>query len=379
MKALFLAPESPYPANGGGPLRSACMLEWLARRAEVSALVCSEPEDRVREICHRVEVAQLPHHSRHLLARVQRNLERAIRQVPPLVDRYSCREVQEPLERLLEDGPFDAAIFEHFWLAPWIHLVRPHCEMAILDLHNHEGEFYRSHGGPLAFWMARCAERWERDLLPEFDQVWDPFVVPSGLPWRDESHEHRAIDVAFSARWDYPPNQDAVQWFFKSVWPHLLARRPEVKIALIGRGDEHLPRFVRDLSKSTGRVTITGPVDSSTAWLEHARVAIAPLRRGAGVSVKIAEAWRAGCAVVATSVGARGYLPRGYQPNGGIELADDPVGFASAISGLLLDSAFCREVARAGRKRYEESYSWSAVHQRLDRLAPELALYEVTQ
>ena len=28
-KALFLSPESPYPAIGGGPLRSASLLEYL--------------------------------------------------------------------------------------------------------------------------------------------------------------------------------------------------------------------------------------------------------------------------------------------------------------------------------------------------------------
>lgn len=370
MKALFIAPEAPYPANGGGAIRSACVLEWLARRAEVHALVCSEPAVRVREICRRVEVAELPYHSRGWAARAWRNMERAARGTPPLVDRFSCRQVQEPLERLLAEGPFDAAVFEHFWMAPWIHTVRPHCQLAILDLHNREADFCRALGGPLSFWFARCAETWERDLLPEFDQVWDPLVAPTGLPWRYENQGERDFELAFSARWDYPPNQEAARWFFRRVWPQLSARRPETRIVLIGREGHTLPAFIQ----RDPRVTITGAVESSTIWLERARVAIAPLRRGAGVSVKIAEAWRAGCAVVATSVGARGYLSAGAAgASESIAIADDPATFASAVAGLLLDSGRRLQMARAGRKRFEQEFSWTAVHERFDRLAPELA------
>lgn len=366
MKALFISPEPPYPANGGGAIRSACMLEWLARRADVYALVCGEPESRVHEICRRVESVQLLHHSRSAAARVWRNLDRALRGVPPLVDRFSGREIQEALERLLSDGPFDAAIFEHFWMAPWIHLVRPQCQIAILDLHNREAEFCRAMGGPLSSWFARCAERWERDLLPEFDQVWDPRVAPTGLPWRYETQNIRTFDLAFSASWDYPPNQDAARWFFRRIWPQIVARRPETKMVLIGKEDRSLPAFVRRDS----RVTITGPVENASAWLEQARMAVAPLRRGAGVSVKIAEAWRAGCAVVATSVGARGYLP-----GEGMVVADDPAEFASAVAGLLLDAGRRQQLAKAGRRRFELEYCWSAVHERLDRLTPEMARF----
>ncbi len=365
MKALFISPEPPYPADGGGAIRSACMLEWLARRTSVSALVCGTPESRVHELCHRVECVELPYHSRGTFPRVWRNLDRALRGIPPLVDRFSAREIQVALDRLLEDGPFDVAVFEHFWMAQWIHMVRPHCEIAILDLHNREADFCRALGGPLAFWFARCAERWERDLLPEFNQVWDPRVAPTGLPWRYESQNARLYDVAFSASWDYPPNQDAVKWFFRRVWPQIVARRPDSKIVLIGKRDDCLPPAVRGDS----RVTITGAVENSASWLEQARVAIAPLRRGAGVSVKIAEAWRAGCAVVATSVGARGYLP-----GEGIVTADEPGEFASAVAGLLLDSARRLQLAKAGRRRFEREFCWSAVHERLDRLAPELSL-----
>ncbi len=363
MKALFLAPESPYPAHGGGPMRSASVLEWLASHAEVDALVCPEPGagpgERLFDICRRVEAVRLPFHSKRPVARLWRNLRRAAKGVPPLVDRFFCAEVGEALERLLADRDYDLAICEHFWMAPWVHTIRPRAETIILDMHNRETEYYRALGGPLSGWFSRCASRWERDLLPEFDQVWDPVTVPTGLPWRDVPSAVRDFDLAFSATWDYAPNRDGLIWFFRRIWPDIMSCRPGTRIALIGRHAEEIPAFItRD-----PQVTITGPVTDAAAWLERSRIAVAPLRRGAGVSVKVVEAWRAGCAVVATSVGARG-----YEPGEGLMAIDDPARFSTTVLQLLLDDTRRQRLAAAGRQRFEEEFCWTAVRARMDRM-----------
>src|SRR4051794_13838880 len=41
--ALFLTPEAPYPIAGGGSLRSASLLEYLARRYDVDVIVFRQP------------------------------------------------------------------------------------------------------------------------------------------------------------------------------------------------------------------------------------------------------------------------------------------------------------------------------------------------
>jgi glycosyltransferase involved in cell wall biosynthesis len=343
-------------------MRSACVLEWLAQHAEVDALVCPEPGmeagERLFDICRRVEVVRLPFHSTGFAPRAWRNLRRALRGVPPLVDRFFCAEVGDALERLLPHGPYDLAVCEHFWMAPWVHTIRSHATTIILDQHNREPEFYRAVGGPLATWFSRCAERWERDLLPEFDQVWDPVIVPTGLPWRDPGAAVRDFDIAFSASWDYSPNRDGLIWFFKRVWPEILACRPGTTLALIGRHSEAIPTYIG----KDRQVTITGPVVDATAWLERAKVAVAPLTRGAGVCVKVVEAWRAGCAMVATSVGARG-----YEAGEGLIMIDAPSSFATTVLQLLLDAERRQRLARAGRRRFEQEYAWTAVRARMDR------------
>src|SRR5580700_1885335 len=88
--ALFLAPEAPYPMIGGGPIRAASVLEYLAQRFSVHAIFFREPgapnpaaaipPGRV----DRVDVIDLPFHSKGPLARVLRNASRMARHCPPL-------------------------------------------------------------------------------------------------------------------------------------------------------------------------------------------------------------------------------------------------------------------------------------------------------
>ncbi len=339
-------------------MRSACVLEWLAQRYDVYALVFAEPGQEVHARCRRVEVVELPAHSRRWTSRAWRNLNRACRGIPPLVDRFFCREARAPLEALLEEGPFELAVFEHFWSAPWIGLVRPHCRLAILDLHNREPEFCRAMGGPLAAWFARSAARWEKALLPQFDQVWDTDAIPTGLREKKLPQGERVFDVALSGTWAYPPNRDALRFFFSAIWPRIVARRPKTSCAIIGKNPEAVPpAAARD-----ARVYVTGPVADAAEWLARAKVAAAPLRRGAGACVKIAEAWQAGCAVVATAVGARGYPAK----RDALLLANSPEDFATAVLRLLENDPLRDQVARAGRERFEREYSWPAVHARMD-------------
>src|SRR5271169_3097867 len=92
-KALFLSPESPYPAIGGGPLRSASLLEYLSQRFSVHVIVFRQDgdPDPARGIpagmVERLDVLDLPHHSKSPMARTVRNSIRIFRNRPPLWDR----------------------------------------------------------------------------------------------------------------------------------------------------------------------------------------------------------------------------------------------------------------------------------------------------
>src|ERR1035438_5872374 len=96
--ALFISAEAPYPLAGGGAMRSASLLNFLARRFAVDMIVFREPRAADPSphlppgLVRRLHVVELPPHARHPVARAARNAGRLARRVPPLLDRVARSE-----------------------------------------------------------------------------------------------------------------------------------------------------------------------------------------------------------------------------------------------------------------------------------------------
>ncbi len=181
-RALFLAAEAPYPTIGGGPIRATSVLEYLSRRFSVHGIFFREPgaPDPGAAIppgrLDRVDVIDLPFHSKHPLARVLRNASRLIRNRSPLIDRFSGFEAQ--IERFVSGQRYEAAFIEHFWCAPYVEQVRRRARRVILDVYNVESAWHRSmassESGVLAWSHRRFAQaalELERYWLPRFDRI----------------------------------------------------------------------------------------------------------------------------------------------------------------------------------------------------------------
>jgi len=80
--ALFLSAEAPYPLAGGGAMRSASLLNFLARQYQVDVITFREPhaahpgEHLPPGLVRRLHVVELPFHQRHTIARAARNAGR---------------------------------------------------------------------------------------------------------------------------------------------------------------------------------------------------------------------------------------------------------------------------------------------------------------
>src|SRR5579864_3497037 len=249
-RVLFLAPEAPYPVRGGGPLRSASLLEYLACRFRVHAIVFRQPGDPdpaqaiPADRIEKLDVVELPFHSKHPLARALRNSRRLIRNIPPLMDRFAGFE--ERITALAGGYEFRFAVIEHFWCAPYLAQLRPACQRVILDLHNIESAWHESlaesegavRGGILRRFAAASATL-ERRWLPKFDELLvtsnqdaqlvrgmvpgvNLRIYPNALPEiapparQEEGHE-----IAFSGNLEYQPNISAVRFFREKIWPSL--------------------------------------------------------------------------------------------------------------------------------------------------------------
>ena len=387
--ALLLAPEAPYPVAGGGAMRTASLIEWLARRYAVDLIVFREPgaADPLaalpRGLVRRAAVVPLVPHARHPAARVWRNAGRFARGAPPLNDRFSGYEPALAAAMEEWETDYDLGVVEHFWCAGYAPLLRPRCRRLAVDLHNVESVLHRRYaaaGNPVERVMmsrfARALEGMERKMLPEFDAALAasgadaetvsrlapalPVIVyPNAIPAMPRPDARPEGVLVFSGNLRYHPNRGAVAYFHREIWPLLASRNPGLRWRLVGRH----PEAVRDLVARDPRVECTGPVDDAVAEIARGRVAVVPLLSGSGTRVKILEAWAAAVPVVSTPVGAEGLEARAGEE---ILIAGTAGDFAALTQTLLDSEAFAAAVGEAGRRRYEADYTWDAAWRKLD-------------
>jgi glycosyltransferase involved in cell wall biosynthesis len=377
--ALMLSPETPYPLHGGGALRTASLLNYLARSFEVDLIVFRHrPEQNPAGslppgLVRNVQVIDLPHHSSEFVSRAARNARRLARGVPPLVDRFRGHERSLQLA-----NHYDLAVIEHFWCAEYLETIRRVSERVILNLHNIESLLHEScarAGGIMESFAHRQFAAQSRKLeqlwLPRFDAILTAsdldagrlsvpsIVYPNAIPWTAVPSRAAEEVIAFSGNMEYHPNRTAVQFFAREVWPELSRRNPRLKWRLIGMNPEAIRPYLQGLD----RVETTGPVADAIHELAAAKVVVAPLRSGSGTRLKIIEAWAAGRAVVATRLGAEG-LP--VETGRELMLADRPGEIIEFVQGLLDSPDTRQRLGMNGRALFEDRFSWEAAWRKLD-------------
>ncbi len=385
--ALLLAPESPYPAAGGGALRTASLLEYVAGRYATDVVVFREPgaADPLYRfppgLARSIFVIDLPPHRRSSAARAWRNAWRVARRVPPLVDRFAG--FGDELAHAIAGRHYDLGIVEHFWCAPYGAELARACRRTVLDLHNVESILHERcaavEGGAAGFAhrvFGRASRALERQWLPRYETVLAASeedaravrtiarnarvaVYPNAIPERPlpPHADHEA--VVFSGNLEYHPNRSAVRFFARDVWPRLREGRPNLVWRLVGKN----PGAVAEFTAADPRIEVSGPVEDAVAELARSRVAVAPLLAGSGTRLKILEAWAAGLPVVSTPLGAEGL---GARDGEHLLLAQGASAFAAAVDRLLACSDLRRSLASGGRLLLEKEFTWPAAWRKLD-------------
>jgi glycosyltransferase involved in cell wall biosynthesis len=167
--------------------------------------------------------------------------------------------------------------------------------------------------------------------------------------------------ASFVGYFDHYPNLDAVTWYLERVHPTVLARVPDYRLHVIGRGD--LSGVARRFAGPS--VRIVGAVDDLMRELARGQVAVAPIISGAGIRGKINQYSAAGRPVVATQLGASGLA---YRDGESILIADEPDRFADAVVRLLTDPALWQRLRAGSQRVLHEHYRWPAALRRLEEL-----------
>jgi glycosyltransferase involved in cell wall biosynthesis len=397
--ALFLSAEAPYPLAGGGALRSASLLHYLARTREVDVIVFRQPGDpdpaaqlpgvapwglppvRLDGLARRVTVIDLPPHSRRPAARAWRTASRLARRALPLVDRFAG--FGRRIDEATDGRRYGIGIVEHSWCAPYWENISKVCERTALDLHNIESDLH-----------ARCAEagrsaaafahRAFREMSLDLEREWLPrytwvlavsesdasaarriapsarvLVYPNAIPAVPPPIRAEEDVIVFTGNMEYHPNVSAVRFFRREIWPLLRERWPALVWRLVGRN----PGAVAKFTAGDSRIQALGPVDDAVGELARAKLAVVPLLAGSGARFKILEAWAAATAVVSTTLGAEGLAARDGE---NLLLADSALAFAEAVSKLLASPQDRQRLGMAGRRLLEERYTWDVAWRRID-------------
>ena len=189
-------------------------------------------------------------------------------------------------------------------------------------------------------------------------------VVPNGVITEPEPPAEREAPepiVIFSGVLAYPPNVAAVTWFAAEVWPRIRAAEPRARFVVAGRTP--VPQ-VRALDGRDG-IEVRGDVPDMRAQLEHAWVAVAPMRSGTGIKNKVLEAWAAAKPVVLTRVASNGLT---LDADAASLIADEPAGFAACVVQLLRDRADRVRLGRAAHALARDRHGWGEAAERLHQL-----------
>ncbi|KAF1689904.1 methyltransferase domain-containing protein [Pseudoxanthomonas taiwanensis] len=202
-------------------------------------------------------------------------------------------------------------------------------------------------------------------LYPSQEEADEVAALAPGTPVRaispyafdhfvDDAEPDGRSGLVFVAGFAHSPNVDAALWLVQEVMPRLWREHPQLTLSLVGSNPTDV---VKGLA---GRqVEVTGYVSDAELCRRYrqARVAVVPLRYGAGVKGKVVEALQNGLPLATTSVGAQG-LP-------GLEqvaaVADDAVELAEAIARLLADDGLWRRRSREGARLARSLFSRQAL------------------
>ena len=390
MRILFLTPRFPSPPLKGDQARVYDQLRTLHAGHEISLLSLAEvpvgPDDlaRVAPLCREVTVVPLPRW------RAWWNLGRGLASAQPLqVGYYQAAAVGLHLRRMLAAGPFDVVHTTLIRMLPYVwHLARPPVLVDLIDSLslNLESRRGRLRGSrrlvyELEYRRVRAYERAAGRHFPALvvqsaadQQALDSphvTVLPNGVsaerfPFHGpEGRDGRTL--VFVGNMGYPPNEEAVLWFGRTVWPQLQARYPDLRWQVVGPGPS---ARVQALAAAGPGIAVLGRVEDVTVYLGRAAVAVCPMLSGSGIQTKVLEALATGTPVVASSLANRGV---GAVAERDLLVADTAAAFAAAVGRLLDDGAARARLGAAGRAFVDAHFRWDQHARGLETLYARLA------
>jgi hypothetical protein len=163
-------------------------------------------------------------------------------------------------------------------------------------------------------------------------------ATPCPRPATTARLAHRLVFIGSASL----PNLDGLRWFFEAIWPSLQRWQREIRLDLVGDCGTALASLPDGVYR-LGRVKNLAPI------LHRASLAIAPLRVGSGLKIKLLDYARHGLITVAAPASLQGFAA---DPAAPFIAATNATGFALTILRQLESGASGDERALAYIKRH---------------------------
>lgn len=180
-----------------------------------------------------------------------------------------------------------------------------------------------------------------------------PLYIYDEFPDNIEKDFSKREDIIFVGGFGHEPNVDAVLWFAKEVFPTILQKYPDVKWHIVGsKATKEIQNLASDNIILEGFVS-----DEDLAKLYNScRMAVVPLRYGAGVKGKVVESAYFQIPLVTTTIGGEGI----DQSTKAFVMEDNADKMAECICNLYTDYDELRKMSDDGKKLIENNYTSKA-------------------
>jgi sugar transferase (PEP-CTERM/EpsH1 system associated) len=375
---LYLVHRLPFPPDKGDRIRAFHILRHLSGRARVHlACLADEPVEpaaveALREYCERVAVVRLGGWSRW-----RRALGSLAFGGTATEGMFKSPALREILRDWAAETRFHAALASASSMVPYLRLPGLRDVPAVIDLVDVDSQKWFDYAaagrGPKA-WLYRLEGRrlrrlerglpaWARavtlvseaeaDIYRRFCAGGVVRAVANGvdLDYFRPRPQGGGAECVFVGALDYRPNVDAACWLCQEVWPEIRRRRPEARVALVGRRPA---APVLRLAELPG-VEVVGQVPDVRPHLAGAAVAVVPLRIARGLQNKVLEALAMGKATVVSPQALEGVQAR---PGADLLTASSPREWVENVLGLLDDPVRREQLGRSGRRYVETHHCW---------------------
>ena len=192
-------------------------------------------------------------------------------------------------------------------------------------------------------------------------------VIPNGVKEKIINHPSSNIQypeenyISFFGKMDYQPNEDAVWWFSREVFPRLKNKIPDLKFYIVGTNPT---KKIKKL-KINKNIKITDYLKNPYEILRKSKLIVVPLRFGAGIQNKVLESMALGKTIITSPIGAQGIPEAKSGEHLEVIKEDRPEIWAEKILTLLFNSRKRNDLGEKAKKLIEENYRWKKIGDKL--------------